>query len=264
MNNLKNTSLVVSNNGHSDSNRNSYNHTYANGSKPSDLSEERNFIFDFTQASSDQHTTQLDLSHQEVSPTIEDMALLQVQGVIEEHKKITQCTQPLIEHHKRHSINGNPGHSIHYWLALGRELNRSIITNTIDIALLATLHQQLAQQGSWVTPFIASALSSDIHADMLLGYSLALCVKRLSGVQYKGELTPAMCDLARDLCILQLFFPALVKQIVPNLQQGLTMALHMATAEVEAGTDADTLLVMLQEVLTSISNNRRDASLNRE
>jgi len=65
----------------------------------------------------------------------------------------------------------------------------------------------------------------------------------------------ALCDLARDLCILQLFFPTLVKQIIPNLQQGLRMALHIATAEVEAETEADTLLVMLQEVLASLSNN---------
>src|SRR5207253_9667653 len=123
----------------------------------------------------------------------------------------------LIEHQKQYPMPGKPGHNFHHWLALGRKLNQSIIANDIDIALLATLHQQLVQQGSWVTPFIASALSNDIHADMLLGYSLALCVKRLSEVQHKGELEQTMCDLVRDLCILQLFFPALVKQIIPNL-----------------------------------------------
>jgi len=40
--------------------------------------------------------------------------------------------------------------------------------------------------------------------------------------------------------------------------------MRLATAEVEAETEADALLVMLQEVLASISNNQRDTSLNRE
>jgi len=149
-------------------------------------------------------------------------------------------------------------------VVLGRELNQSILTNSVDVPLLDTLHQQLAQQGIWVTPFIASALSTDIQADMLLGYSLELCVKRLSAVQHKAELGQAMCDLARYLCILQLFFPVLVKQIVPNLQQGLTMALHIATAEVAAETEADSILAMLREVLTAISNNRPETILDME
>ncbi len=202
--NQKNTSLIVGDNGYYNNNKSSYTHAHANGSKPSDLPEENLFIFDFTNASSHQRATEVDLSHQEVAHTIKDMALLQIQRVIEDHKKMTQLTRLLIKHQKRHSINGKPGHSFHDCWVLGRKLNQSIITNDIDITLLATLHQQLVQQGSWVTPFIASALSNDIHADMLLGYSLELCVKRLSEVQHKGELGPAICDLARDLCILQL------------------------------------------------------------
>jgi hypothetical protein len=63
---------------------------------------------------------------------------------------------------------------------------------------------------------------------------------------------------------LQLFFPALVKQIIPNLQRRLMMALHIAIAEVEAETEADPLLAMLREILSSFSNNRLDASLDVE
>lgn len=266
INNTRNVPLIVSNNRHSGNNSSSYSRSHTNGSKlpVPYLPREGKFIFDFTDTSVDQYAPKLDLSHQEVSHIIENMALPQIQRAIEEHKKMTQTTQSLIEHQNRHPVNGTPDYNFQHWLALGRQLNQSIITNAIDLTLLATLHQQLAQQGSGVAPFIASALSKDIHADMLLGYSLELCAKRLSEVQHKGELGQAMCDLARDLCVLQLFFPALITQIIPNLQQGLTIAMRLATAEVEAETEADALLVMLQEVLASISNNQRDTSLNRE
>jgi hypothetical protein len=264
INNTRNVPLIVSNNRHSGNNSSSYSRSHTNGSKLPDLPREGKFIFDFTDTSVDQYAPKLDLSHQEVSHIIENMALPQIQRAIEEHKKMTQTTQSLIEHQNRHPVNGTPDYNFQHWLALGRQLNQSIITNAIDLTLLATLHQQLAQQGSGVAPFIASALSKDIHADMLLGYSLELCAKRLSEVQHKGELGQAMCDLARDLCVLQLFFPALITQIIPNLQQGLTIAMRLATAEVEAETEADALLVMLQEVLASISNNQRDTSLHME
>jgi hypothetical protein len=266
INNTRNVPLIVSNNRHSGNNSSSYSRSHTNGSKlpVPYLPREGKFIFDFTDTSVDQYAPKLDLSHQEVSHIIENMALPQIQRAIEEHKKMTQTTQSLIEHQNRHPVNGTPDYNFQHWLALGRQLNQSIITNAIDLTLLATLHQQLAQQGSGVAPFIASALSKDIHADMLLGYSLELCAKRLSEVQHKGELGQAMCDLARDLCVLQLFFPALITQIIPNLQQGLTIAMRLATAEVEAETEADALLVMLQEVLASISNNQRDTSLHME
>jgi hypothetical protein len=266
INNTRNVPLIVSNNRHSGNNSSSYSRSHTNGSKlpVPYLPREGKFIFDFTDTSVDQYAPKLDLSHQEVSHIIENMALPQIQRAIEEHKKMTQTTQSFIEHQNRHPVNGTPDYNFQHWLALGRQLNQSIITNAIDLTLLATLHQQLAQQGSGVAPFIASALSKDIHADMLLGYSLELCAKRLSEVQHKGELGQAMCDLARDLCVLQLFFPALITQIIPNLQQGLTIAMRLATAEVEAETEADALLVMLQEVLASISNNQRDTSLHME
>jgi hypothetical protein len=264
INNTRNVPLIVSNNGHSGNNSSSYSRSHTNGSKLPDLPREGKFIFDFTDTSVDQYAPKLDLSHQEVSHIIENMAFPLTRRAIEEHKKMTQTTQSLIEHQNRHPVNGTPDYNFQHWLALGRQLNQSIITNAIDLTLLATLHQQLAQQGSGVAPFIASALSKDIHADMLLGYSLELCVKRLSEVQHKGELGQAVCDLARDLCVLQLFFPALITQIIPNLQQGLTMAMRLATAEVEAETEVDALLVMLQEVLASISNNQRDTSLHME
>ena len=266
INNTRNVPLIVSNNRHSGNNSSSYSRSHTNGSKlpVPYLPREGKFIFDFTDTSVDQYAPKLDLSHQEVSHIIENMALPQIQRAIEEHKKMTQTTQSLIEHQNRHPVNGTPDYNFQHWLALGRQLNQSIITNAIDLTLLATLHQQLAQQGSGVAPFIASALSKDIHADMLLGYSLELCAKRLSEVQHKGELGQAMCDLARDLCVLQLFFPALITQIIPNLQQGLTIAMRLATAEVEAETEVDALLVMLQEVLASISNNQRDTSLHME
>jgi hypothetical protein len=266
INNTRNVPLIVSNNRHSGNNSSSYSRSHTKGSKlpVPYLPREGKFIFDFTDTSVDQYAPKLDLSHQEVSHIIENMALPQIQRAIEEHKKMTQTTQSLIEHQNRHPVNGTPDYNFQHWLALGRQLNQSIITNAIDLTLLATLHQQLAQQGSGVAPFIASALSKDIHADMLLGYSLELCAKRLSEVQHKGELGQAMCDLARDLCVLQLFFPALITQIIPNLQQGLTIAMRLATAEVEAETEADALLVMLQEVLASISNNQRDTSLHME
>jgi hypothetical protein len=121
--------------------------------------------------------------------------------------------------------------------------------------LLNTINAQIEQYGIWVTPFIASALSRDIRGDTLLTYSLNLCVTRLSKVQHKAEFEPAICDLARYLCILQRFFPTLFAQIVPNLQQGLTMALHIVTADVEAETEENTLLAMLQQVLAAISAN---------
>jgi hypothetical protein len=266
INNTRNVPLIVSNNRHSGNNSSSYSRSHTNGSKlpVPYLPREGKFIFDFTDTSVDQYAPKLDLSHQEVSHLIENMGLSPIQRAIEEHKKMTQTTQSLIEHQNRHPVNGTPDYNFQHWLALGRQLNQSIITNAIDLTLLATLHQQLAQQGSGVAPFIASALSKDIHADMLLGYSLELCAKRLSEVQHKGELGQAMCDLARDLCVLQLFFPALITQIIPNLQQGLTIAMRLATAEVEAETEADALLVMLQEVLASISNNQRDTSLHME
>ncbi len=148
------------------------------------------------------------------------MVLIQVQRVVEDHKKMTKSTQHVIEGRKLHAMNSKPDHSFHDWWILGRKLNRSIISNDVDITLLASLHQQIEQQGIWVTPFIASTLSTDIHADILLGYILELCVKRLSEVQHKVELGQAIGDLARYLCILQLFFPALVKQKYPTCNRG--------------------------------------------
>jgi hypothetical protein len=77
---------------------------------------------------------------------------------------------------------------------------------------------------------------------MLLAYSLNLCVKRLSAVQHKTELESTLRDLTRYLCLLQRFFPMLFKQIRPNLQQGLTMALHIVTAEMEPEAEGNNVL----------------------
>ena len=111
---------------------------------------------------------------------------------------------------KKQSLsNGSPDHIAYTWMTLGKHLNQSIITNSIDISVLDTIHEQLEQYGAWVAPFIASALSRDIHDDILLAYSLNLCVKRLADVRHKAEFEPAMRGLARYLCLLQQFFPTL-------------------------------------------------------
>lgn len=229
--NSNNHSLIVHNNGFSKNNQSSYTHSYTNETKPSNLLQEEDFIYDFTNDLSDTEATSLDISHQDVAHA-------------EMHDK--------------------PDQRFHDWWVLGRQLDQSIRTNAVDTALLAHLQQQLEHHGLWVIPFIASALSSTIQADLLLSYSLQLCVKRLSEVHHEFALGQAMGDLARDLCIVQRFFPALFKQIIPNLQQGLTMALHLATAEGQTETDTDTLLAMLREVFTTVSNNRQEASFNVE
>jgi hypothetical protein len=73
-----------------------------------------------------------------------------------------------------------------------------------------------------------------------------------------------MRGLARYLCLLQQFFPTLFKQIMPNLQQGLTMALHIVTAEVETEIEEDNLLATLRQVLADSSANRRERRLDME
>jgi hypothetical protein len=244
-----------------ENNGNIITHLHTNASNPSNISEKRGFIYDFTNNSPSRHATQLDISRQEASHTLEDMVSLQLQCIIEEHNQMTRSPQSMNERQKQHAVNGMVDRSFRDWWALGTELNRSIITNDGDITLLDVIHRYLEQQGIWVTPFIASALSTDIHDDILLGYSLKLCVRRMSEVQHKGELGQAICDLARYLRILQLFFPDLVKQIAPNLQQGLTMALHIATAKAKAETEADNLLAMLREVLCVIGNDRQNQSM---
>jgi hypothetical protein len=220
----------------------------------------KGFLYDFTNDSPGRHITQLEIRRQDASQTVEDLASLQLPCIVEEHKQMTQSTQSMLERQRQHAMNGMADHSFRDWWVLGTELNRSILTNDVDIPLLDVLHRYLEQQGIWVTPFIASALSTDIHADILLGYSLKLSVKRMSEVEHKDELGQAIGDLARYLHISQLFFPAMVKQIVPNLQQGLTMALHIAAAEVEAESETENLLGILREVFGATSNNRQHQS----
>jgi hypothetical protein len=225
--NSNNNSLIVHHNGFSKNHESSYPHPYTNGTKPSHLLQEEDFTYDFTNDLADTEVTSLNISRQGVAHA---------------------------------EMHGKPDQRFHDWWVLGKQLDQSILTNEVDTALLARLQQQLEHHGLWVIPFIASALSTTIQADLLLSYSLQLCVKRLSEVHHAFALGQAMGDLARDLCIVQRFFPALFKQIIPNLQQGLTMALHLATAEVQAETDTDTLLAMLREVFTTVSNSRQEAS----
>jgi hypothetical protein len=138
---------------------------------------------------------------------------------------------------------------------LGEKLNRSIITSDVDIPLLENLFRQIEQQGVWITPFIACAISAEIDANRLLGYSMKLSVKRLSAVRQKSELGPAFGDLARYFCVLQLFFPALVRQIIPHLQQGLTRALQIAFAKLQADPQmTDHWLNLLRELIPAFGD----------
>ena len=262
--NAKNDALMTTEGDRLENRTRSSSYPHTNGVKISDPQMGGKFIFDFMNISSDRQVTSLDTSHQAVAHPIEDMVVFQIQRIVEEYKKMNLAMRPFIASPQPSHMKDRPDYSFYDWRLLGAELNRDILTTDADTTLLATLHQYLEQQGIWVTPFIASTLSTNIHADMLLDYSLALCVKRLSAVQHKVELGQAMCDLARYLCLLQLFFPVLVRQIVPNLQQGLTMALRLATAEVEAETEADHLLTMLREVISALRSDRVDASCNAE
>jgi hypothetical protein len=54
------------------------------------------------------------------------------------------------------------------------------------------------------------------------------------------------------------------KQIMPNLRQGLTVALHIVTAEVETKIEEDNLLTTLRQVLADSSANRRERRLDTE
>jgi hypothetical protein len=256
VNTPRNTSLVLSKNDHPGTHIGLYTHSHINGSKSSDIQNYGEFVYDFTNDSSEEPIKQFDINRQEQSPPIEDVVLPQLEHIIGRHKDTTTSAQAIVERSNKPSINGRQDHIIHTWQTLGKHLSQSIITMDIDMRLLDTINAQIEQYGVWVTPFIASALSREIHDDTLLTYSLNLCVTRLSELQHKAAFEPAVCDLARYLCILQRFFPTLFEQIIPNLQQGLTMALHIVTAEVGAETDGNTLLAMLQQVLADIRANQ--------
>jgi hypothetical protein len=239
-------------------------YSHNNGSKLSNLQHQGGFVYDFTNGSSEKPIRPFDINCQEATLPTEDVVSMQLERIISQHKGIIRLNHAMIEPKKQSLINGNPDHIAYTWMTLGKHLNQSIITNDNDICILDTIHEQIEQYGAWVAPFIASALSRDIHNDTLLAYSLNLCVKRLAAVQHKAGFEPAMRDLARYFCILQQFFPTLFKQIMPNLQQGLTMALHIVTAEVETEIEEDNLLATLRQVLADSSANRRERRLGME
>jgi multidrug resistance efflux pump len=260
----KNNSLAVSKNDDLVTHISLYTHAHTNESKLPNLQYQKDFIYDFTNGDSENLSGQPDIRHRESSLPIADTVSVQLERIIGQHQDIAPITQVITDRQKQPSINSHTDHMVHTWQVLGKCLSQSIITGDVDISLLNILHGRLEQHGVWATPFIASALSRDIYDDMLLTYGLNLCVKRLSEVQHRAELEPAICDLTRDLCILQRFFPILFKKIVPNLQQGLTAALYVVMTEVEAETEEDNLLAMLRQVLADISTKRPERHLDVE
>jgi hypothetical protein len=260
----KNNFLTLSNNNSLAAHIDLYTHSHANGSQSSNMQNHGGFVYDFTNGSSEKRTSQLDVTEQDGHLQMKDAVLLQLERIIGQQARIIPSPQAKIKRQKHPFTNSRPGHIVHTCQIIGRRLNHAIITSDIDLSLLDVLHKQLEQNGVWIMPFIASALSRDIHDDVLLAYSLNLCVKRLSEVQHKAEFEPAVCDLSRYLCILQRFFPILFKQIMPNLQQGMTMALHIVTAEVGAETEENNILTILRQVLAEIKADQLERPLNME
>jgi hypothetical protein len=257
----KNNSLVVRKNDHMIAHAGLYTHPDATKTALPNSYNLEKFVYDFTNSSSDNLPRQIDMKHQESSFSEEDIALLKLEGIVAQHKKIVSPNHAMVDRQQWPSIGDGPDDIMRTCWILGKHLSQAVRSSNVDMSLLDTIHEQSEQYGAWVTPFIASAISRDIHDEMLLAYSLSLCVKRLSEVQHKAELETAIGDLARYLCILQRFFPTLFKHIIPSLQQGLTMALHMVTAEVEAEVDGDNILAMLRQVLADIGANRRERRL---
>jgi hypothetical protein len=229
-----------------------YTQSHTNVSQLPTLQDQEGYVYDFINGSPENNEKPLDVNRQEVYFSTQNSVLRQLEHIMSQHVEIIPSNHSKIERQRRPLMNDGPDHIIHTCRMLGGQLSRAITTSDIDMTLLDNLHEQLEQYGIWAMPFIASALSREIHEDMLLNYSLNLCVKRLSAVQHKGEFEPALCDLTRYLDILHRFFPTLFKHIIPNLQQGLTMALHLATTNVEAETAENSLLAMLRQVFADI------------
>jgi hypothetical protein len=235
---------------------NSHNHSYSNGSESPTLPRPKGFVYDFrNEFSGDQHKHS-DVAGQKPSWSMDNMVLLPLQRIVQAHQTAPHAPTSMIETRTLSPLNNEADRGFQDWWNLGRDFHQSIMAQDSDTSILDTLHQRIEQQGIWVTPFIASALTGEIQPDILLGYSLKLCVKRLSYVRHPDELGSAVCDLARYLCILQRFFPYLVKQIIPNLQQGLTVALQIITVELGTTSTGDDILEMMQAIFTTMSNPR--------
>jgi hypothetical protein len=221
-------------------------------------------VYDFTNGIPEPTTEPRGMSQHSATLPMENPVLLKLERIIEQQTEVISSAHTKIEPQGSPSISSGSDHFLYTSQILGARLSQSIITNNIDLSLMDALHEQLTQKGVWVLPFIASALSRDIHDEILLAYSINLCVKRLSEVQHKAEFEPAVRDLTGYLFILQRFFPTPFKRIMPNLQQGITMALHIVTAQVETETEANTVLTMLRQVLADIGVDRLERRPDRE
>jgi hypothetical protein len=83
------------------------------------------------------------MSRQEISCSTEDIVALQIPNVVEENGNMIQSTKDGVEYKNQYFSNGNYNYNFHDWWTLGKHLNRSIISNDVDMSLLDTLHQQL-------------------------------------------------------------------------------------------------------------------------
>lgn len=257
----RHTPVIVSNHNPLETQVDLYTHSPIHGSQLSTIQNQTGFIYDFTNGTSEKTTRQHEANPQAGTRPMENAVLVKLERIIGRQTGIISSTQAKIERQKFPYMSGESDHLVYTCQIVGAQLSQSIENNNIDLNLMDTLHEQLEQNGVWVLPFIASALSRGIHDDMLLAYSVNLCVKKLSEVRHKAEFEPAICDLARYLDILQRLFSPSFKRIMPNLQQGMTMALHIVTAEVEAETEENTLLTMLRQVLADINVDRPDRHL---
>jgi hypothetical protein len=238
--------------------------SHVNGARLSNLQNHTGFVYDFTNGFPEPTAEPHGMSQHSATLPMENPALLKLERIIGQQTGVVSSTYTRIEPHGAPSASDGPEHFLYSCQILGARLNQSIITNNVDLSLMDALREQLAQKGIWVLPFIASALRRDIHDELLLAYSINLCVKRLSAVQHKAEFEPAVSDLTGYLFILQRFFPTPLKRIMPNLQQGMTMALHIVTARVEAEVEENTVLTMLRQVLADIGVDRPEGRPDRQ
>jgi hypothetical protein len=250
------TSLAVSNNNLLATRRDLNIPPQVNGTRLSNLQNHMGFVYDFTNGIPKTTTEPRGMDQHSATLPMENPVLLKLERIIGQQTGVVSSTHTKIEPQGSPSTNDGSDHFLYSCQILGARLSQSIITNNIDLSLMDAIHEQLTQNSVWVLPFIASALSRDIHDEILLAYSINLCVKKLSEVQHNAEFEPAVCDLTRYLFILQRFFPISFKRIMPNLQQSMTMALHIVTAQVEAETEESTVLTMLRQVLADIGVDR--------
>jgi hypothetical protein len=234
----------------------SHNQSYSHGSESANLPSTKGFVYDFRSEFSEGQHMHPNIACVKPSWSLDNIVLPQLECIVQEQQTVTHAMKSMLESRSLFPLKNGSDQSFQDLWDLGRELHRSIMAQDGDTSVLDALHERIEQHGIWVMPFIASALPADLSPDILLGHSLKLCVKRLSQLQPTDELGPTVCDLTRYLYILQRFFPAVVKQIIPNLQQGLTVALQIAAGELGPTGEGDKILEMMQEIFTAMSTPR--------